>query len=161
MIGSKSPDFNLILISSWIEFWFVKFVPKYFNSSTLSKELLSIFILWLCPAFWSRDMTMYLVLSACICWCYMNYLLNYLKYVSPSTPRGSQNEISSGTGIFQRQLAESGEVSFVWGTMKAKWMTAALFYQFHSLVSFACTFSSLHVTIRINWFSFYRSYSRR
>ena len=34
------------------------------NSSTLSKELLSDFILWLPPAFWSRDMTMYLVLSA-------------------------------------------------------------------------------------------------
>ena len=30
-------------------------------------------------------------------------------------------------------------------------------YQFHSLVSSACTFSSLHVTIRINLFSFYRS----
>jgi hypothetical protein len=34
------------------------------NSSTLSKELLSVFILWLCPAFWLQDMTMYLVLSA-------------------------------------------------------------------------------------------------
>jgi hypothetical protein len=39
----------------------VKFVPKYLNSSTLSQELLSIFILWLRPAFWSRDMTMYLM----------------------------------------------------------------------------------------------------
>jgi len=35
-------------------------VAKYLNSSTLSKELLSIFILWLRPAFWSPDMTMYL-----------------------------------------------------------------------------------------------------
>jgi len=42
----------------------VKVVPKYVNSSTLSKELLSIFILWLQPAFWSRDIIMYLVLSA-------------------------------------------------------------------------------------------------
>ena len=41
-----------------------KVIPKYLNSSTFSKELLSIFILWLHPAFWSRDMTMYLVLSA-------------------------------------------------------------------------------------------------
>ena len=29
------PDFNLLLISSWIEFWFVQVVPKYLNSSTL------------------------------------------------------------------------------------------------------------------------------
>ena len=33
------PYHNLLLISSWIEFWFLKVVPKYFNSSTLSKEL--------------------------------------------------------------------------------------------------------------------------
>ena len=55
------PDFNLLLISSTIEFWFV---PKYSKSSTLSKVLLSILTLWIRPAFWSRDMTMYLVISA-------------------------------------------------------------------------------------------------
>jgi hypothetical protein len=33
------PDLNLLLISSSIEFWFVKFFPKYLNSSTLSKVL--------------------------------------------------------------------------------------------------------------------------
>ena len=44
--------------------WFVKLVPKYLNSSILSNELLSVLILWLRPAFWSGDMTMYLVLSA-------------------------------------------------------------------------------------------------
>jgi hypothetical protein len=33
------------------------------NCFTLSKDLLSIFILWFFPAFWSRDMTMYLVFS--------------------------------------------------------------------------------------------------
>jgi len=49
---------------SAIEFWFVKVVPKYLNSSTLSKVLLSILTLWIRPAFWFRDMTMYLVLSA-------------------------------------------------------------------------------------------------
>ena len=37
--------------------------PKYPNFSTLSKGLLSVFTLWLRPAFCSRDMTMYLVLS--------------------------------------------------------------------------------------------------
>jgi len=36
------PDFSLLLISSWIELWFVKVVTKYLNNSTLSKELLSI-----------------------------------------------------------------------------------------------------------------------
>jgi hypothetical protein len=34
------------------------------NSSTLAQEILSPIILWLCPAFWSRNMTMHLVLSA-------------------------------------------------------------------------------------------------
>jgi len=58
------PDLNLLLISSAIEFWFIKVVPKYLNSSTLSKVLLSILTLWIRHAFWSRDMTMYLVLSA-------------------------------------------------------------------------------------------------
>jgi hypothetical protein len=61
---SKHPVFNLLLISSWIEFWFVKIVPKCLNSSTLSKDLLSIFIPWLLSVFWSRDVTIYLVLSA-------------------------------------------------------------------------------------------------
>ena len=46
------PDFNLLLLSSWIEFWFIKVFPKYLISSTLSKEWLSIFMLWLRPAFW-------------------------------------------------------------------------------------------------------------
>jgi len=49
-----------------MEFWSVRFVPKYLNCSTISTYLLSIFILWLRPAFWSRDMTIrvYLVVSA-------------------------------------------------------------------------------------------------
>ena len=53
-----SPYFNLLLISSWIEFWFVSVAPKHLNCSTLMQELLSIFLLWLCPSLWSRDMTM-------------------------------------------------------------------------------------------------------
>ena len=55
---------NLLLISSAIEFCFVKVAPKYLNSSTLSKVLLSVLTLWIRPAFWSRDITMYLDLSA-------------------------------------------------------------------------------------------------
>ena len=58
------PDFSLLLIYSWTDFSFVKVVPKCWNSFTLSKDLLSLFILWVRPAFWSRDMTTYLVLSA-------------------------------------------------------------------------------------------------
>jgi len=54
----------MFLISSWTELWFVSVVPKYLNSSTLSKELFSFFILSIRHAFWFRDMTMYLVLSA-------------------------------------------------------------------------------------------------
>jgi len=41
------PDFNLLLISSWIEFWFVRAVHKYLNCSNLSNDLLSVFLLWL------------------------------------------------------------------------------------------------------------------
>jgi len=44
------PDFNLLLISSWIELWFVKFVRPF--KGTLINLLFH-------PAFWSWDMTMY------------------------------------------------------------------------------------------------------
>jgi len=44
------PDLNLLLISSGIEFLFVKVVPKYLNSCTLLNVLLSILKLWICPA---------------------------------------------------------------------------------------------------------------
>ena len=48
------PDFSLLLISSWIEFWFVMVVPKYMNCSALSKGLSSRFVLRLRPAFRSH-----------------------------------------------------------------------------------------------------------
>jgi hypothetical protein len=63
MIGS-------MLLASICSYFFlhgiliVKVVPEYSNSSNLSKELLSIFILRLRHVFWSWDMTMYLVSSA-------------------------------------------------------------------------------------------------
>jgi len=44
-------DFNMLSISSWMEFLCVRIIPQYFNFSTLSKELFSVFILWLRPAF--------------------------------------------------------------------------------------------------------------
>jgi hypothetical protein len=49
------PYINLLLISSWTELRFVRVVPKYLNCSTLSKDLLSIFTLWLRPAFWCPE----------------------------------------------------------------------------------------------------------
>ena len=57
-------DLNFLLISSWMEYWFVRVVTKYLNGCTLTKDILSVFILWFCPAFWYRDVTMCLVLSA-------------------------------------------------------------------------------------------------
>jgi hypothetical protein len=58
------PWLQLLLISSWMECWYIRVVTKYLNCSTLSKDLLSVFTLWFHPTFWSRDMTMYFVLSA-------------------------------------------------------------------------------------------------
>ena len=55
------PYFSLLLISSWKEFSFLGVVPKYLNCSTLSKDLLSICMLWFCPPLSSRDRTMYLI----------------------------------------------------------------------------------------------------
>jgi len=55
------PYFSLLLISSWKEFSFLRVVPKYLNSPTLSKDLLSICMLWFCPPLWSRDRTTYLI----------------------------------------------------------------------------------------------------
>ena len=58
------PDFSLLFISSWKEFWFVRVVPKYLNYSTPWKDLLPAFMLWFCPACWSWNMTIFLVFSA-------------------------------------------------------------------------------------------------
>jgi hypothetical protein len=52
-------EFNLLLISSWIKFSIVTVIPKYFNFATFSKDLLTIFTLWFCHAFWWRDINLY------------------------------------------------------------------------------------------------------
>jgi hypothetical protein len=44
-----------------MQFWFVMFVSK---CSTISKDLLSVFIMWFCPAFFPRDITIYIVCPA-------------------------------------------------------------------------------------------------
>ena len=60
------PDLNLLLIFSRMTFWFVMVVPKYLNCSTVSNDLLPICKFPFYRAFWSRDMTIYLVFSAFI-----------------------------------------------------------------------------------------------
>jgi hypothetical protein len=47
-------EFNRLLISSWIIFWFVTVGPKYLNCAIFSKHLY-ISISRFCPAFWWRD----------------------------------------------------------------------------------------------------------
>ena len=53
------PDCNLLLISSWMEFWFVTVIPRYTKSSILSPfpMIYYQYLLRFCPAFWSTDET--------------------------------------------------------------------------------------------------------
>ena len=55
------PAFILLLISSWMEFWFPRDILKYMNLSTHSRDLLLIFMLLFCPACWCTDMTIHLL----------------------------------------------------------------------------------------------------
>ena len=43
------PEFNLLLLSSRMGLWFVKAVHKHLNSSTISKDLLLVFMVWFFP----------------------------------------------------------------------------------------------------------------
>jgi hypothetical protein len=63
MRRQKVPEFNLLLTSSWIRFWFVIVVPKYVNWATFSKHLLVIFMSRFCPAFWWWDSNIHSVFS--------------------------------------------------------------------------------------------------
>jgi hypothetical protein len=60
------PEFNLLLISSWIKFWFVTLVPKYLNCDTFSRDLFAIFKCRFWPAFWWRNSNIFLVVSTLI-----------------------------------------------------------------------------------------------
>jgi hypothetical protein len=46
------PELILLLISSWMTFWFVSVIPKYLNFATFSNDSLAILIFWFCPEFW-------------------------------------------------------------------------------------------------------------
>jgi hypothetical protein len=45
----------LLLISSWMEFWYVIIIPKYLDFATIWKYFLALFILLFYPAFWRQD----------------------------------------------------------------------------------------------------------
>jgi hypothetical protein len=54
--GSKHyPKFSSLLIFSWIRFWFVTVVHKHLNCAMFSKDLMTIFMSWFCPAVWWRN----------------------------------------------------------------------------------------------------------
>ena len=107
------PVFSLLLISSWMEVWFIGVVPKYLNYSSLSKHFSSVFILWFCHAFWSWDMTMYLVLSAFIS------RLEYITTKNIQSPSWHYNRVRlylhpvyeyNGPCVFSEQLHQDVQV---------------------------------------------------
>jgi hypothetical protein len=59
-----SPQYNLPLISSWMQYRLIVVFLKYLNSATHSKILLPTCMLWIGPAVCTQDMNIYLVLSA-------------------------------------------------------------------------------------------------
>jgi hypothetical protein len=50
-------NYSLLLLSITMKFWLVRVIPKYLNFPAFWNGLLTMFKLWFCPAFWSRDMT--------------------------------------------------------------------------------------------------------
>jgi hypothetical protein len=56
------PKFSLLLISSWIKFWYVTVVLKYLNCEIFSGHLLAISISRFWPAFWWRASNIYVFL---------------------------------------------------------------------------------------------------
>jgi hypothetical protein len=61
-----SPKFSLLLIYTWIKFWFVIVIPKYLNCDTFSNGLFAIFMSRFCPTFWWWDNNIYLIFPTCI-----------------------------------------------------------------------------------------------
>jgi hypothetical protein len=60
------PEFIILLISSRLKIWFFTIDPKYLNCATFSKDLLLMFMLQFCPAFWWWGNNTYLVFSVFI-----------------------------------------------------------------------------------------------
>jgi len=57
-------EFNLLVMSSWMQFWFVAVVPKYLNFVTFMKDSLARVNLWFFPSFWWWDIQINLIFSA-------------------------------------------------------------------------------------------------
>jgi hypothetical protein len=84
-----------------------KFSPKYSNCSTFSNKLLPNFVLWLCPAFSSRDMTMCLVLSA--------FTTNLITYHKTKTDLYTTHLcISEGERVYWWAGCETANRLFCW-----------------------------------------------
>ena len=45
-IEAEFPESKLLLICSWMKYWFLRAVPKYLTFATLSKHLLATFMFW-------------------------------------------------------------------------------------------------------------------
>jgi hypothetical protein len=53
------PEFSLLFISLWMQFWSVCVVPRYLNFATSARDLSVIFMLCFCAVFWLRDVNIY------------------------------------------------------------------------------------------------------
>jgi hypothetical protein len=74
------PEFNRLLISSWIRFWFVTVVPKYLNCDIFSNDLFAIFTSRFWPTFWWRVSISSLVENIFLEYCLYGPLLWIINY---------------------------------------------------------------------------------
>lgn len=105
------PGLNLLLISSWMEVWFVKVVARYLNFSTLSKHVLPVFMLWFCPSGWSWDTTIYFVFSAFTLDHCAYYWLEKLLYFSLCKVHWSNLLVTTKTFLFFQFLHNTNSSS--------------------------------------------------
>ena len=66
LMATISPEFNVLLISSCMQFRLVNVVPKQMNSATFSKDLIADLTSQFCPAFWRRDTNIHITVCAFI-----------------------------------------------------------------------------------------------
>ena len=53
------PKSNMVLISSWMQFWYVSVVPKYVDFAKFVMDVLATFVLWLCSTFYWWYLSIY------------------------------------------------------------------------------------------------------
>ena len=66
LMATLSPEFNVLLISSCMQFRLVNVVPKQMNFATFSKYLIALMTSQLCPVFWWRDMNTHITICSFI-----------------------------------------------------------------------------------------------